>query len=154
MAMFAVRVGTDIASVSRFSRLVRTSRATLAGLFTEAELRSCGETPRPESLAGRFAAKEAVAKALGTGFSGTVHWREIEVTADERGKPWVTLHRGALAEATRQGMTALDVSIAHERRGYAIAVAVLVFGRPPVRSRIRTRATGQRPSPPGPAKNG
>jgi phosphopantetheine--protein transferase-like protein len=82
---------------------------------------------RPETLAGRWAAKEAVSKVLGLGVRG-VGWREIEIVRLPTGQPTVRLHDRALRRADQLGMERIAVSISHERE-YAVAVA---FG-------IRTR---------------
>ena len=73
-------------------------------------------------LAARFAAKEAVMKALGTGVRG-VAWRDIEIIPDRRGKPLVYLHGGAKARAVVIGLSDIDVSLSHSQE-YAVASAV------------------------------
>jgi holo-[acyl-carrier protein] synthase len=65
---------------------------------------------RAERLAGRFCAKEAVAKALGRGFGQGLSWRDIEVTADDWGAPTVALHRGARRVADEAGVHAVKLS--------------------------------------------
>ena len=87
---------------------------------------------RVHELAARFAAKEAVMKALGTGARG-VAWREIEVLPNRRGKPLVYLHGRARERAERIGLEGLDVSMSHSRE-YAVAfvvggVTVLLLGK-------------------------
>src|SRR3989304_2883432 len=77
---------------------------------------------RVHELAARFAAKEAVMKALGTGARG-VAWREIEVLPNHRGKPLVYLYGRAKARAERIGLGGLDVSMSHSRE-YAVAFVV------------------------------
>jgi holo-[acyl-carrier protein] synthase len=76
---------------------------------------------RPENLAGRWAAKEAVSKVLGLGVRG-VGWREIEIVRLPTGQPAVRLHDRALRRAEQLGIDRIAVSISHERE-YAIAVA-------------------------------
>jgi holo-[acyl-carrier protein] synthase len=76
---------------------------------------------RPETLAGRWAAKEAVSKVLGLGVRG-VGWREIEIVRLPTGQPTVRLHDRALRRAEQLGMERIAVSISHERE-YAVAIA-------------------------------
>ena len=76
---------------------------------------------RPENLAGRWAAKEAVSKVLGLGVRG-VGWREIEIVRLPTGQPSVQLHDRALRRADQLGIGRIAVSISHERE-YAIAIA-------------------------------
>ena len=77
---------------------------------------------RAHELAARFAAKEAVMKALGTGARG-VAWREIEVLSNHRGKPLVYLHGRAKQRAEAIGLRGLEVSLSHSHE-YAVAMAV------------------------------
>jgi holo-[acyl-carrier protein] synthase len=76
---------------------------------------------RPETLAGRWAAKEAVSKVLGLGVRG-VGWKEIEIVRLPTGQPTVRLHDRALRRADQLGMERIAVSISHERE-YAVAIA-------------------------------
>lgn len=79
-------------------------------VFTPRELAFCrGRVPE---LAARFAAKEAVSKALGTGLRG-VGWREVEILPNRRGKPQVYLYGRALARAAELGLTYFEVSLTH-----------------------------------------
>ncbi len=92
----------------------------LTRLFTEQERVACGGNVA--SLAARFAAKEAAAKALGTGI-GVVRWQDIEVVTDARGTPRLVLHGVALALAERDGLSEWALSLSHSR-GCAVAVVV------------------------------
>jgi len=93
--MAPVSTGIDIASVSRIKRL-SASPAFLERVFTESERsRARGDRSYARLLAGRFAAKEAVMKALGSGWGHQVGWRDIEVLAGE-GRHVATLRAGAL----------------------------------------------------------
>ncbi len=79
-------------------------------VFTPRELAFCrGRVPE---LAARFAAKEAVSKALGTGLRG-IGWREVEILPNRRGKPQVYLYGRALARAAELGLTHFEVSLTH-----------------------------------------
>jgi holo-[acyl-carrier protein] synthase len=94
-------------------------------LLTPAEARYCrGYAATEERIAGRFAAKEAILKALGTGLSGGVTWRQIEILPDGRGAP-KAVFSGAVARRLRAlGATRCHLSISHQG-GYAVAFAVL-----------------------------
>ena len=114
-------VGTDLIAIPRVQAAIeRHDGRFLRRVYTPEEVAFCrGRVPE---LAARFAAKEAVMKALGTGARG-VAWREIEVLPDRRGKPLVYLYGRARERAERIGLRALDVSLTHERE-YAMAVVV------------------------------
>lgn len=116
-----VRVGVDIIGVQRVARaLERWGDRFLQRVFTEGELAACGH--RVDSLAGRFAAKEAVLKALGTGLDQGICWRDVEIVRDSLGLS-VRLHGRAREQALRLGLTEWTVSISHSD-GFAAAVAV------------------------------
>ena len=114
-------VGVDILEVERIARAIqRWNGRFLERVYTAAELNLCaGRVPE---LAVRFAGKEAISKALGTGLVG-VSWREMEVLADMRGKPLVCLHGRAAARAARLGLTAFEISLSHTRE-HAVAFVV------------------------------
>lgn len=118
-----VRTGVDLIEISRVEEVIaRHGRHYLERIYTPAELEQCGRNA--ESLAGRFAAKEAVAKALGTGI-GQVTWKEIEILGDEQNAPALTL-RGAAAQRSKElGSMNWSVSISHSIT-HAVAVAVAV----------------------------
>lgn len=105
-------------------RLVRTwerfGDRFLRKVFTPTELEQAHG--RIQRLAGRFAAKEACAKALGTGI-GAVGWRDIEIVRLPSGKPGLRLHGPAVERARLLGLTAFDVSIS-DTHGHALAVVV------------------------------
>ena len=114
-------VGIDMIAIPRVrAALERHDGRFLRRVYTPEEVAFCrGRVPE---LAARFAAKEAVMKALGTGARG-VGWREIEVLPDRRGKPLVYLYGRAKERAERIGMRALDVSLTHEL-DFAVAAVV------------------------------
>lgn len=114
-------LGVDLIEIERIERAVaRFGDRFLSRVYTLGELAHCkGRAP---ALAARFAAKEAVAKALGTGI-GDVAWREIEVINDDRGRPWIVLHGRARALAEQQGLSHLTLTLSHTR-AYAIAFVV------------------------------
>jgi holo-[acyl-carrier protein] synthase len=113
--------GIDLIEVSRVEAVVaRHGERFLSRVFTPSELDICAG--RLESLAARFAAKEAVAKALGCGI-GPVTWQEIEVIGDEQNAPRLRLHGAAQDLAGKLGLEAWSLSLSHTRE-YAAAVAV------------------------------
>ncbi len=116
-----VRVGIDIIEVERIAAAIaRHGERFLARVFTPAEARCC--RGRVASLAARFAAKEAAAKALGQGIDN-VRWHDIEVLNDADGRPILHLHGEARYLAARAGLNAWDVSLSHAR-DYAVASVV------------------------------
>jgi len=119
-----IRSGIDFIEVERIDRaILRYGDRFFNRFFTSQEIiDSGGHTP---ALAARFAAKEAVAKALGVGISWRegVYWRDVEVVRDPRGKPGICLHRGALERAQQVGLSGWAVSLSHSRE-YAVAMVV------------------------------
>jgi holo-[acyl-carrier protein] synthase len=113
-------LGIDIINVERIrAALARFGTRFTRRILTDAERAYVRD--RPETLAGRWAAKEAVSKVLGLGVRG-VGWREIEIVRLPTGQPTVRLHDRALRRAGQLGMERVAVSITHER-DYAVAVA-------------------------------
>jgi holo-[acyl-carrier protein] synthase len=115
-------IGNDIIEIERIESTHKEhGEAFLKRLFTEKEKAYCFACQNPyPRLAGRFAAKEAIAKALGTGFSSELSWHDIEILPDERGKPVPHLF-GTLRDLYPN--LKLYVSISHAKT-YAAAVAV------------------------------
>lgn len=118
--------GVDIVAVERVARAVdRYGERFLRRVFTPAEIAYCtsAEAHRAARLAARFAAKEAVLKALGIGLRG-VRWTDAEVCRDELGRPSVRL-TGRLAEiAAARGATRIHLSLSHTQE-YAVAQVVI-----------------------------
>ena len=123
-----IAVGIDIIEVGRVRGVFeKHGERFLQRVYTEREVLQCrGKATR---LAGRFAAKEAISKALGTGLHG-VAWREMEVIQLRSGRPTVTLHGRAKLRAEQLGISAFDVSIA-DLAQVSIAIAVAVQTRLP-----------------------
>jgi holo-[acyl-carrier protein] synthase len=118
--------GVDIIFVPRVERAVKEfGDRFLARIYTPMERLYCRE--RIPELAVRFAAKEAVAKALGVGMRilarDGIHWLEAEIVGDMRGKPMVRLHGAAALRANDLGLKEWTVSLSHERE-YAVAFVV------------------------------
>lgn len=117
----ALAVGVDLVEVDRVAAaLARFGERFLARVFTPTERALLGRDP--VRLAGRFAAKEAAAKALGTGI-GRVGWRDLECLRDAAGQPRMVLHGPAARLARDLGWGALAVSISTTRE-HAVAVVV------------------------------
>jgi holo-[acyl-carrier protein] synthase len=119
-------IGIDIVEVDRIEATVaRLGQPFLDRVFTPAEIAYCdGRAARFVHYAGRFAAKEAAMKALGTGWGEGVAWREVEILPSESGAPQLALHGAALARFTALGATRALVSISHTDRN---AVAQVLF---------------------------
>lgn len=118
--------GIDMIEVARIERAIqRHGERFYRRFFTEQERQYCqGQAAR---LAGRFAVKEAVSKALGTGI-GDFNWTDVEIVCDGRGKPELILHNSARALAEQQGLTDWSISLAHTET-HAIGMAV-ALGKP------------------------
>ena len=104
-------IGIDMVEIDRVEKACM-SQAFSVRVYTPAELDACGG--RYESLAGRFAVKEAVVKAFGTGFRG-ISPRDIETLQDELGKPVVKLGKAAEERFLEMGGRAIHVSITHTK---------------------------------------
>lgn len=123
--MGVIGIGVDVLEIERLEAALERTPTLLARLFTEAEQALCttgSGALRHGSLAGRFAAKEAVAKALGSGIDG-FSFRDVEVLRDEAGRPVVTLHGGARERAQALGVEHVHVSVS-TGRGIAVANAI------------------------------
>lgn len=120
-------VGIDVIEIDRVRAVLeRHPGRFLERVYTPEEVAFCrGRVPE---LAARFAAKEALMKALGTG-ARSVAWRDIEVLPDRRGKPRVYLYGGAAARAETIGLEEIDISLTHNNT-FAIASVVCVQRRP------------------------
>jgi len=108
--------GIDIVETSRIERMVKEhGDRFLNRCFTHAELAYCSRNQRRhfEHLAGRFAAKEAILKVLGTGWSGGIAWTDIEILPTPSGRPVVTLSGETAAVAQRLGVRRWFISISH-----------------------------------------
>jgi holo-[acyl-carrier protein] synthase len=126
-----VGLGTDIIEVVRIGEMIeRHGEIFLQRVFTESEIRYCSARKHAiQHYAGRWAAKEAVMKTLGTGFSKGVGWRDIEVASRRSGQPYIELTGGALETARGMGIDEVLISISH-CRAYATASAVALQHRP------------------------
>jgi len=113
--------GVDLVEIERLQETIdRHGERFLTRVFTPLELAEAGKSPA--SLAARFAAKEAVAKALGCGI-GAVTWREIEVRRNAARRPELVLHGAAADLAQKQGLIHWSLSLSHT---HSMAIALVV----------------------------
>jgi len=121
-----VGLGLDIAEIDRIeAAIARHGAPFLERLFTPAEVAYCERhKKRYERYAARFAAKEAAMKALGTGWSRGVRWRDIEVTRERSGKPTLVLAGVAREIADRLGVKHIAMTITHSGN---LALAQVIF---------------------------
>jgi holo-[acyl-carrier protein] synthase len=127
-----ITCGTDIVEIDRIKKAVNKSPSFVARIYTAAEQEYClsKKAGRYSSLAARFAAKEAVAKALGTGMGDNASPLEIEVKNDSSGKPLIILTGSAMETFNTSGAEKIDVSLSHGR-DYAVAFAVITYKEDP-----------------------
>ncbi|HZN16657.1 MAG TPA: holo-ACP synthase [Micromonosporaceae bacterium] len=117
-----VSVGIDVVLVDRFIASLTRTPLLSERLFTDAERFTESGNPRsPESLAARFAAKEAVAKALGA--PAGLHWHDCEIVPDPDGRPWLTTSGTVASAAAGLGITRWHLSLSHDG-GIASAMVV------------------------------
>ncbi len=117
-------LGVDICEISRMERALARHPTMRARVFTPEEIAYCDGKARPaESFAGRFAAREAVIKALG-GYRGR-HWQDISVTRHPSGAPAITLAGNAERRADALGISRVLITFTHEKTN-AVAFAVAV----------------------------
>ena len=118
--MSKTAIGVDIIEIARVERVIsRWQDSFLKRIYTRAELETC---PNASSLAARFAAKEAVMKALGTGVRG-VSWRDIEILTNGNGAPLIKLHGRAREKSEEIGVAEFCVTMSHSRE-YAVAFVI------------------------------
>ena len=121
--MMQLATGIDLIEIDRVEKaVVRHGRRFLERVYTPAELAIC--TNRIDSLAARFAAKEAVAKALGAGI-GRICWQEIEIARGPANEPVLHLYGMAAEIAEELGLYTWSISLSHTA-GHAIAVAAAI----------------------------
>ena len=125
-------LGVDIVEIARMSAIVGRSPAFVRRVFTEAEQAYCQRHVKPAvHYATHFAAKEAMVKALGTGFSGGITFTDVEVGHDEKGRPLALLHGRAAEVAREQGVVELALSLSRTHdTAVANAIALTPANRP------------------------
>ncbi|MCP4139774.1 MAG: holo-[acyl-carrier-protein] synthase [Chloroflexi bacterium] len=117
-----LRTGIDLIKIERIATAIaRHGERFLNRIFTARELTDCGG--RAESLAARFAAKEATAKALSCGFGADLAWDEVEIQRAENGAPTLVLYGKAAKIAEKENITTWSVSLSHSQ-SHAIAMIV------------------------------
>jgi|TARA_B110000263_G_scaffold245376_1_gene254853 holo-[acyl-carrier protein] synthase len=113
--------GIDIIEIARISNVLNKYGVRfLNRIYTDSEQRYC--RGRAAQLASRFAAKEAVMKALGTGIRG-VGWKDIEIKRERGGPPYVQLHGRGQARASKMGLSEISLSLSHSN-DFAVASVV------------------------------
>ncbi|HTN77417.1 MAG TPA: holo-ACP synthase [Pirellulaceae bacterium] len=126
--MNIIGIGTDIVEVLRIAQMIeRHGELFLGRVFTPHEIEYCtARKAATQHYAGRWAAKEAVLKALGTGWSQGISWLDIEVRNEPGGKPLIRLGGGAREECEKLRIAEMHISISHCRShatAYALAVS-------------------------------
>lgn len=122
-------IGIDLVEIERIAGSIEEfGDRFLERVFTPAERGYCEAMSAPaRHYAARFAAKEAVAKALGTGVGAALGWRDMEIVRDGKGAPGVVLSGRGKEFAEREGIARVLVSMSHDR-GHAVAQAVALRG--------------------------
>ena len=122
-----VGLGTDIVEIERIASMIeRHGDAFVHRVFTPAERAYCGAKKHAaQHYAGRWAAKEAAMKALGTGFVPGVGWHDLEILPEPSGAPKLTLSGGAAEKAKSLGIDAILMTMSH-CKAYATATAIAV----------------------------
>jgi holo-[acyl-carrier protein] synthase len=123
--MQIIGIGTDIVECLRIARMIeRHGELFIMRVYTDAEIAYCSSRKAAtQHYAGRWAAKEAALKALGTGWRRGISWRDIEVCNDRRGAPSLTLYGGARDLYEQLGIQRLHLTISH-CRCHAVACVV------------------------------
>ncbi len=119
-----MEIGVDIVDLDRIEKIYsRYGRKFLQRFLSDEEIEICLRKPQIiASIAGRFAAKEAVVKALGTGFTAGVHWKSFAILNDAKGRPYVRPADGQHFPSERS----IKLSITHDR--HAAVATVLIEG--------------------------
>jgi holo-[acyl-carrier protein] synthase len=119
--IFMLRNGVDIIEIDRLAQISPGIRERFINrVYTESEKVICGDNNA--CFAGRFAAKEAVSKVLGTGI-GEIKWKDIEILRGKAGEPIIVLHANAKAKAIEIGIQTWAISISHSR---SLAIAFVI----------------------------
>lgn len=123
--MNVIGIGTDIVEIVRIARMIeRHGELFLHRVYTPFEIGYCSERKAAlQHYAGRWAAKEAVLKTLGTGWAKGIRWVDIEVRNDISGQPRITLQGAAMEISRKQGIDQVLISISH-CQAYATAYAL------------------------------
>ncbi len=123
-----IGIGVDIVEVGRIERVMGGSGSMVTRVFTPSEIEYCEERKnQAQHFAGRFAAKEAALKALGTGWGEGIRWKDVEIVSEDSGRPLLKLHGRALQLSEERGAQSTLVTITHAE-AYAVAVVVIEGG--------------------------
>jgi len=122
-----IGIGTDITECLRIARMIdRHGELFINRVYTTEEIKYCqGRKQSTQHYTGRWAAKEAILKALGTGWRKGISWRDIEVRNEPSGRPVVAIRGGAKDVVEHLGITEIQVTISH-CRSHATATAIAV----------------------------
>lgn len=119
-------VGIDIIEIRRIEKLFSANEDFLKRIYTEKEIEYCKQKKNKyQHFAARFASKEAMFKALGTGWVGKMKWTDIELLNDEMGRPYLNLYGNVKELADKKHIDNISVSLSH-CQDYAIAHVLLV----------------------------
>lgn len=123
-----IGIGVDLVKIERIEKAGKNRNGFLERVFTSREREYCSRQKYPaQHFAGRFAAKEALLKAIGTGWSGGVKWTDMEVLHGEGGGPIVNIAGRVKDLMDLRGVKQILLSYSHDE-GYAVAQVVLVGG--------------------------
>ena len=133
--MNVIGIGTDITETVRIAQMIeRHGELFVDRVYTPHEVQYCSvRKAATQHYAGRWAAKEAVLKALGTGWARGIRWRDVEVRNEIGGRPHIVLAGGALEVSRKLGIEQVLISISH-CRAYATAYAIALGPSAPDRS--------------------
>jgi holo-[acyl-carrier protein] synthase len=120
-------IGIDVVENARVADAIRRhGDRFIEKIYQASEAEYCRKMKDPAPhFAVRFAAKEAVSKAFGTGFAGQFKWKDIEVRRKDTGEPFIVLHDGAAELAKRLGIASVLISLSHSQ-DYAVANAIVI----------------------------
>lgn len=120
-----IGTGIDLLSIPRLEKALARHPLLKKRVFTEGEIRTCERKVKPlGSYAGRFCAKEAAMKALGTGWGQGVGWQDVEVVGGAGKRPEIRFHRAAAKRFEKMGGASVHLSLTHEK-DMAAAVVIL-----------------------------
>lgn len=120
-----IGIGLDIVEIPRIAKALQGSKSLANQVFSADEIDYCSERKNEfQHFAGRFAAKEAALKALGTGWQKGIRWKDVETASGPLGKPEISFHRKAKQLFDESGATRALVTITHATE-YAVAVVIL-----------------------------
>jgi len=120
-----IGVGTDIFEINRMKKRIEKEPEFIQSVFTSQEISYCEQFKfKEQNYAARFAAKEALMKALGTGYNSGISFSEIVITNNSEGKPEITLTGKTLERAVSLGVTDIHVSLSHCKK-QAVAFVIL-----------------------------